>query len=63
MIVDLLRNDLGRIARPGTVEWSKVFEPERFETVWQLTSTVVCRAHARHGSRRRSSARSSPPDR
>jgi para-aminobenzoate synthetase / 4-amino-4-deoxychorismate lyase len=41
MIVDLLRNDLGRIARPGTVRWSKVFEPERFETVWQLTSTVT----------------------
>ena len=41
MIVDLLRNDLGRIGRPGTVRWSKVFEPERFETVWQLTSTVT----------------------
>jgi para-aminobenzoate synthetase / 4-amino-4-deoxychorismate lyase len=41
MIVDLLRNDLGRLARPGTVRWAKVFEPERFETVWQLTSTVT----------------------
>ena len=41
MIVDLLRNDLGRIAAPGGVSWSKVFEPERFETVWQLTSTVT----------------------
>ena len=41
MIVDLLRNDLGRIAKPGTVRWSKAFEPERFETVWQLTSTVT----------------------
>jgi para-aminobenzoate synthetase/4-amino-4-deoxychorismate lyase len=40
MIVDLIRNDLGRLAQPGTVEWSKVFEPERYETVWQLTSTV-----------------------
>jgi len=41
MIVDLLRNDLGRIAQPGAVRWSKVFDPERFETVWQLTSTVT----------------------
>jgi para-aminobenzoate synthetase/4-amino-4-deoxychorismate lyase len=38
MIVDLLRNDLGRIGRD--VRWSDVFEAERFETVWQLTSTV-----------------------
>jgi para-aminobenzoate synthetase/4-amino-4-deoxychorismate lyase len=46
MIVDLLRNDLGRVARNGTVTWSDVFEPERFETVWQLTSTVSCTLRA-----------------
>ncbi len=41
MIVDLLRNDLARVARVGSVRWSDVFEAERFETVWQLTSTVA----------------------
>jgi len=40
MVVDLLRSDLGRISVPGTVRANRLFETERFETVWQLTSTV-----------------------
>ena len=40
MIVDLLRNDLGRIARAGTVRTTSMLDTERYETVWQLTSTI-----------------------
>ncbi|AMP01095.1 aminodeoxychorismate synthase, component I [Collimonas arenae] len=43
MIVDLLRNDLGRIAVPGSVQVPKLFEVTRFNTVLQMTSTVQAR--------------------
>lgn len=41
MIVDLLRNDLGRLARFGSVRAEKLFEAERYPTLWQMTSTVT----------------------
>ena len=40
MIVDLMRNDLGRIARPGSVRVSDMFHLERYPAQWQMTSTV-----------------------
>ncbi|HTR45800.1 MAG TPA: aminodeoxychorismate synthase component I [Verrucomicrobiae bacterium] len=40
MIVDLMRNDLGRICRTGTVNTPKLFDVERYPSVWQMTSTV-----------------------
>ncbi|MEI7969957.1 MAG: chorismate-binding protein [Betaproteobacteria bacterium] len=43
MIVDLLRNDLARVAALGTVRVASLFEVEALPTVWQMTSTVTAR--------------------
>lgn len=41
MIVDLLRNDLSRIAKKGSVKVDRLFDIERYETVFQMTSTIT----------------------
>lgn len=48
MIVDLLRNDLGRIAETGGVSVPERFTVSRFGSVWQMTSSV--RARVKEGT-------------
>jgi para-aminobenzoate synthetase/4-amino-4-deoxychorismate lyase len=40
MIVDMVRNDLGRVCLPGSVHVPELFHAERYPTLWQLTSLV-----------------------
>jgi len=47
MIVDLLRNDLGRIAENGSVVVDSLFEIEDYPTVWQMVSAISARVGRR----------------
>jgi para-aminobenzoate synthetase/4-amino-4-deoxychorismate lyase len=46
MIVDVLRNDMSRVSRVGSVNVARLCELERYPTVWQMTSTVVAQSAA-----------------
>ncbi len=43
MIVDLLRNDLGRISETGSVRTVRLYTVERYKTLFQMTSTIQAR--------------------
>ena len=48
MIVDMIRNDLGRVARSGSVTVDELFAVERYPTVWQMTSTISAMTDVSH---------------
>jgi para-aminobenzoate synthetase/4-amino-4-deoxychorismate lyase len=43
MIVDLLRNDIARVAQTGSVQVPALFEVHRYSSVLQMTSTITAR--------------------
>lgn len=47
MIVDMLRNDMGRVSEFGSVRVEQLFVTERYPTVWQMTSRLASKTRAR----------------
>lgn len=48
MLVDLVRNDLGRVAQAGTVKVVRLMEVEKYSHVMHMTSEVVAQLSSRH---------------
>ncbi len=46
MIVDMIRNDAGRVAVTGSVQVPRLFDIEKYPTVWQMTSSVTAKTDA-----------------
>jgi para-aminobenzoate synthetase / 4-amino-4-deoxychorismate lyase len=46
MIVDMIRNDMGRVAITGSVRALELFTCEKYPSVWQMTSAVAARTKA-----------------
>jgi len=46
MILDMVRNDLGRLALPGKVRTEAICTLEKYPTVWQMTSTATAHSEA-----------------
>jgi para-aminobenzoate synthetase/4-amino-4-deoxychorismate lyase len=40
MVTDMLRNDMGRVSQPGSVELTSLYDIEKYPSVWQMTSTI-----------------------
>jgi para-aminobenzoate synthetase/4-amino-4-deoxychorismate lyase len=49
MIVDMIRNDIGKIAKIGSVNVDQAFHIEKYPTLWQMTSTVSAESTASVG--------------
>lgn len=46
MIVDMIRNDISKIAETGTVKTPRLFDIEKYPTLWQMTSRVEAKTQA-----------------
>ena len=46
MVTDMLRNDMGRVAKPGSVAVQSLYDIVKYPTLWQMTSTVTAKTSA-----------------